>query len=196
MYHRWECVCVREMICFGTCTHLAKRGGNVKISTVFSNLAFTQSHKNTKEHKRGYTHIPHIHSYMLTCTQTQMHPRRYAHLQCTLIQWEEWSSPLTPIYSQRFITAANEWGEMAALGATPHHTTAMLQQIISSATLTNTLPRRLRHTQAFYHCLLALFPMPVSSLSPYVRMLSVFQIMRVGAVIAIDSISRMQLQGG
>lgn len=51
----------------------------------------------------------------------------------------EWSSPLTLIYSQRFITLSNESGEMAALRATPHHTTAMLQQITSRAPLTTHL---------------------------------------------------------
>ena len=97
-----------------------------------------RTHTHTHTHTHTFVHSnKRWHAQILTDTNTNTSVK-YAQLQCKLIHWAQWSSPLTLIYSQRFITPANERGEMAALRATPHSTTAVLQQITSSVPLTNT----------------------------------------------------------
>lgn len=99
------------------------------------------------------------------------------------IPWAEQSSPLTLIYSQQFITYANEWGEVAALRATPRYRTAVLQEILSSATLPNRLTHILGHRQSSF--LLDCFAYVIPNLCLFfllemVHMLSIFQIICTG----------------
>lgn len=82
------------------------------------------------------------------------------------MQWAKWSSPLTLIYSQRFITLSNESGEMAALRATPHHTTAMLQQITSRAPLTTHLQTDRDLSPSIISLCVRLLPLNFSLLFP------------------------------
>lgn len=105
-------------------------------------------------HNRTQCAVRHTHkSSRMACShawyrrpRTRLHLWLYVHSVTVHIDPREpgGAAPLTLIYSLRFITPANEWGETAAPGAS---TSATLQQITSRATPANA--PRYKQSQSF-----------------------------------------------